>query len=168
VPGRHAFQSAAPAPPLRGYIFIHFCYRFYFRAQALDGHRLIFEAAVAGFVLFLPCRWVVFLLFHHAVGLRELWYGLAGRTPFLSTLVLTLVSSPFVAFVWNLCEGIHAWPREEDWERGGEGPSLSTVLARGRERALSWAVKRWGNALQSLLHEAAKRTLSDYTWFASR
>ena len=145
-------------PLLGGYLFIHFCFRFYFRAQALDGHRLIFEAAVAGFALFLPCRILVFFLFTRTLGLRDVWYELAGHVPFLSTLVLTLLSGPIAAFLWNLWEGTLAWPRDRD----DESPDLRAFLAVGRERALSWAVRRWGNSLQVLLHEAAKRAIREY------
>src|SRR4051812_48355583 len=92
-------------PLLGGYLFIHFCYRFYFRAQALDGHRLIFEAAVAGFTLFLPCRGLAYLLAHEQPGLREAWYGAGGHVPFLSSVALTLLVAPLAAYIWNLCEG---------------------------------------------------------------
>jgi hypothetical protein len=140
-------------PILGGYLFIHFCFRFYFRAQALDGNRLIFEAAVAGFVLFLPCRLLTSWLFHHAPGPREVWYGLAGRTPLLSALILTPLLALGAAYIWNLCESTRAWQRSRD----EEAPDLRAFLDAGRERTLSWAVRRWGNSFQILLHEAAKR-----------
>lgn len=142
-------------PLLGGYLFIHFCYRFSFRAQALDGYRLLFEATVAGFTLFLPCRVIVYLLGQGWPALRDFWYGAGGHEPLLSSVALTLLAAPLVAYVWNLCEGTRAWPGSWD-----EEISLGALLDAGRERALSWAVKRWGNTLQNLLHGAAKRANS--------
>ncbi|HEY4564571.1 MAG TPA: hypothetical protein VIJ36_16425 [Thermoanaerobaculia bacterium] len=139
-------------PLLGGYLFIHFCHRFYFRAQALDGYRLIFEATVAGFTLFLPCRVVVYLLGQGWPELRALWYGAGGHVPLLSSLALTLPAAPLAAYIWNLCEGLRALPTSRDEEN-----DEWAFLEASREKALSWAVKRWGNTLQNLLHEAAKR-----------
>jgi hypothetical protein len=138
-------------PLLGGYLFIHFCYRFYFRAQALDGYRLIFEATIAGFTLFVPCRGLAYLFAQDQPALRDLWYAGGGHVPLLSSVILTLLIAPAAAYIWNLCEATRAW--SSPWD----DMELRALLDAGRERALSWAVKRWGNTLQNLLHEAAKR-----------
>ena len=138
-------------PLLGGYLFIHLCFRFHFRAQSLDGHRLIFESAVAGFILFLPCRGVSWLLFSRAPELREFWYELAGRVPLLSTLALTLLLAPCAAFVWNFFEGVRAWRRIQNPNKAFRFSHLPWIA---REEALSRAVKKWGNVLQVMLHKA--------------
>lgn len=49
-------------PLLGGYGFIHLFYFTRFRAQTLEGHRLIFEAAMWGFGFVLPARVLTSLL----------------------------------------------------------------------------------------------------------
>src|SRR5579859_8299664 len=49
-------------PLLAGFWFVHFCHYFRFRAQRLDGYRLLLESAIAGAFLFLGARMVTHAL----------------------------------------------------------------------------------------------------------
>jgi hypothetical protein len=145
---------------LGGYLFIHFCFRFHFRAQALDGHRLIFESAVAGFILFVPSRALALLLQKHVPGLRNFWYALSGHVPYLGTLVITVLLSVCAAFTWNFFEGYLALSKERNSAEEFDF-KVKEILFAGREHVLGWAVHKWGDHLQILLYEAAKRTLGE-------
>lgn len=128
---------------LGGYLFIHLWHLTYFRAQALDGQRLLFEAAVAGFCLCGACRLLVFLL-SMAISSpdpREWWYRLAGREPYLSTLILTLLCAPLLALLANLVSGLlEIRDRPKDSRPPLRWPSLRAL---SRERALRRAVEKF-------------------------
>jgi hypothetical protein len=47
-------------PLLAGFWFIHFCHYFRFRAQRLDGYRLLIESSIAGAFLFLVGRVIAY------------------------------------------------------------------------------------------------------------
>jgi hypothetical protein len=47
-------------PLLAGFWFIHFCHYFRFRAQRLDGYRLLIESSLAGAILFLFGRAITY------------------------------------------------------------------------------------------------------------
>lgn len=49
-------------PLLGGYLFIHFTYRFRFRAQGLENHRLIFESAGFGIAALVVSRLAAYLV----------------------------------------------------------------------------------------------------------
>src|SRR5215470_20055792 len=55
-------------PLLGGYILVHLCHYLRFRAQRLDGYRLLIESAIAGVVLVILSRGVVVALRHTPVG----------------------------------------------------------------------------------------------------
>jgi hypothetical protein len=148
-------------PLLGGYLFFHFYHRTFFRAQALEGHRLIFETAVAGFVGYVPFRLLILTLSQLDSSNRwhEAWYGFAGQVPHLSTLVAMLLGAPLLAFGLNIASGLRC-------RKGlppGQRLNLSSLLAASKDRALGQAVERSGNALQLLLYKAAKRTRVDLT-----
>lgn len=143
-------------PLLGGYLFIHSCYSTRFRAQALSGHRLIFEAAVAGFVAVLPAHLTVEGLRWSPWGseLRSWWHGVAGdELP--ATLVLALLFAPLGALLWNLILAL--WNGAREW--GGHQPwtAWSGLVEEGREFSLRRALERQGDRLQVFLSTAAIR-----------
>src|SRR5258708_3535527 len=48
-------------PLLGGFWFVHFCYLFKFRAQRLDGYRLLLESAFFCLLLIVPARLITYL-----------------------------------------------------------------------------------------------------------
>jgi len=101
-------------PLLAGYLFVHVCYLTRLRAQALEGHRLVFEAAGYGIALFLLARVV-------ALAAERRWPELAGflfdlegpaRRPFVGTSAIMLFLTPAVAFGVNLVVSLLAVPKD--------------------------------------------------------
>lgn len=154
-------------PLLGGYLFNHICHFFRFRAQALTGYRLVFEAAVTGAVLLIPARFLAlstqFALSHIPGGqwMVARWQELTSSTPLVGTAALAMAGGPILAALWNL------------WTAKGSRSIVSThagLAALGRAKwrasrsvALSRAIQRTGNELQRLLHDAAVRGHFDGT-----
>lgn len=152
---------------LAGYIFIHRCDYFHFRAMTLKGHRLVIEAAIAGLAIFILARIAVFALRaidDAAVGgwLASNWAQLSGSTPFAGTLVLSLTGAPIAAWAWNIARARRRWAHvPEQWKY--ELPLWQRYQVFSRAEALEEAVDQLANDLMALFHEAATRAANDFT-----
>lgn len=87
-------------PLLAGFWFIHFCHYFRFRAQRLDGYRLLIESSLAWAFLFLIGRIFTFFvgLTPFGLSLNSLWSAFAPVS-FSGTATLAFamgIASPFV------------------------------------------------------------------------
>ncbi len=87
---------------LSGYLFISFCHKFRFRAQMLDGYRLLFHSSFAGALLLGLARAIVCLL----KLTPQFWQFRPFLTqfsdlPYLGTFVLSVVLSVAGAWGWN-------------------------------------------------------------------
>lgn len=133
-------------PLLGGYCFLHFCYYYKFRAQRLDGYRLLLEAALAGCVLAALSRLMILGLKFIVLGpaLQSAWVQFSPF-PFSGTAVVALLAGIVFAKLTNLI-----------WNE---------------EKAKSKVLERHGNALFQLLHAAASKrrpiavTLDTRKWY---
>jgi hypothetical protein len=169
-------------PFLAGYLFVHICNRFRFRAQSLDGYRLLIESAVAGVVLLGLSRLSTLVLGWMAPGLRTVWHQYVipdPNLPYMGTAVGTIVLGVFLPVFDNrrprlgVCTGtIRAvlrartmWPirRSVRWIR--------SAYQDNRRRALDGEIRLHGNGLTRLLHDAGTYgslvsvTLSSRKWY---
>lgn len=133
-------------PLLAGFLFLHFTHVFRFRAQRLDGYRLLMESAIAGALLASISRFVL-------VNLESSSFGawLAGHwrhfAPFeySGTAAFTLPLAVCFSKAWN--------------------------LALGLEEAKDSIMKDHGNAFLKLLHDAQRSedlisvTLDSRKWY---
>jgi hypothetical protein len=144
-------------PLLGGYAFIHLCYFTRFRAQTLEGHRLIFEAAVWGFLLVAPARALTLFWLGEIPWIQSLWSRLGGsQTGYLGTLICALALAPVLALLWNYC--VAAWLLSSAEEREEDVPgTFRDFLEPARLLALDRAILRSGDDLRILLHKAATR-----------
>src|ERR1035437_1580022 len=89
-------------PLLAGYLFVHISNRFRFRAQSLDGYRLLIESATAGVVLLGAARLLTLLLGVAAPGLYRFWHDRIVPDPnlaYLGTAILSFflgISAPLI------------------------------------------------------------------------
>ena len=164
-------------PLLAGYLFVHISTRFRFRAQALDGYRLLIESAIAGAFLLFLARVITWLL--AGTQASAVWHDLAPDVPYLGTAALTLILGLLLPAADNIR------PRTDI--RG----KLSTLLLKprimsfprrlflavrsayreNRFRGLDAEIRVNGNALIRLLHKAAFEqetisiTLTNRKWY---
>ena len=87
---------------LAGFVLVHRSHVFRFRAQLLDGYRLLFYCSIAGTVLLgvsrvLVCFAKLFPVFWY---IRPAWGQFAG-VPYLGTFIGSLVLGILVPEVWN-------------------------------------------------------------------
>lgn len=144
-------------PLLGGYCFIHLFYFTRFRAQTLDGHRLIFEAAICGFGFVFPARLLTHLWLGDIEWLQVIWKDLGGAdTVFLGTLVLASLMAPVAAIFCNFV--VAAWLQASAEAREEEvPPSFKEFMEPAQLLALDKAILRSGDDLRILLHKAATR-----------
>lgn len=147
-------------PLIGGYAFIHLCYFTRFRAQTLEGHRLIFEAAVWGFLFVAPARFLTRFWLGEIPWVQELWADLGGtHMGYLGTLVCALVLAPCCAVLSNFC--VAAWLQGTEEMREQEvPPSFREFMEPARLLALDKAILRSGDDLRILLHKAATRVMT--------
>lgn len=154
---------------LAGYLFVHACDYLHYRAKALEGHRLVVEASLAGLALFAVVRPVInglqqiddrFL----ASSLQAFWYTLSKGLPYSGTLVVTTLLAFPLAKGWNLFQG---YRRRELIGQALDGLGWRQKLSRfnelSRALALEDAISRTGNDLLMMLHAAATRWPHDFT-----
>jgi hypothetical protein len=122
---------------IAGFCFIHSCYRFKYRAQILDGYRLLFHCSVAGAIILAVSRALVcFLkLFSLFWKYRPLWNSY-GDVPYLGTFMLSIPVGIFSAMVWNLFV-THEQGRESAVETDGDSLMSLMQKALKEERMLS-------------------------------
>jgi hypothetical protein len=147
-------------PLVGGYVFIHLCYFTRFRAQTLEGHRLIFETAFWGFLFVVPARFLTRFCLGEIKWVRELWAELGGsHMGYLGTLVCALVLAPCCAVLCNF--GVAAWQQGSAEMREQEvPPSFREFMEPARLLALDKAIIRSGDDLRILLHKAATRVMT--------
>src|SRR5712672_2752764 len=79
-------------PLLAGYCALHICHFFRFRAQKQDGHRLLFESALAGIPLLIFGRVTTYCLASNSWGrLAESRTARMGDIPFIGTGITSLL-----------------------------------------------------------------------------
>lgn len=133
-------------PLLGGFLFLHLCHRFRFRAQRLDGNRLLVESAVAGAVLLLLSRLLVTTFGITRLGqLLGGWWTTFAPFPFSETSAISLLIGPLLAYCINARIGL--------------------------AEAKSAEIARHGNAFIQLLHQANEQeqlisiTLDTRKWY---
>jgi hypothetical protein len=144
---------------LAGYLFVHACDRFHYRAKVLEGHRLLIEASLAGLLLFgvarlfiaEPLKWMDTR--YWSGWLQAHWTVLTASTPFAGTLLVTVGIAPIVATVWNLVQGFRERKLHPD-EWAGR-PMWANCRDFSKAMALEDALDETGNELMILLHEVA-------------
>ena len=119
-------------PLLGGFSFLHFCYRFRFRSQRLQGYRLLFESAVVGVGLSVLARLIILGVVQTSWGknLAALCVRILPF-PFAGTAIAALLLGLTIPFLIN--------------------------LRINRERAKQIAVEEFNDSMLRLLYEAARR-----------
>ena len=89
-------------PLLGGFLFLHLAHRFRFRAQRLDGYRLLVESALAGIVLLTAARTLVVIASSTQIGFRlgPLWEAFSPFS-YSDTGALSLLLGPVLALIMN-------------------------------------------------------------------
>lgn len=147
-------------PLLAGFLFTHLFHRRRFRAQTKTGHRLIFEAAAAGLGFLVVARVITATLmwFHWPSRLIEAWPRITNSVEFVGTTTLSLVLAIGTGVGLNLAFGFRnrALVAPESIDR----PHLVQWCYRwweaSRKYSLDVALRRSGNALQKILHNAVQ------------
>ena len=150
-------------PLLGGFCLVHLSHRFRYRAQRLDGYRLLLESALAGAVILLLARWMIVSLrwVPPFADLREWWQAFAP-IPYLGTGALALL----LGALWPQLDN-----RLGSWYARRPSARLSWLLRAESEHARDYEIRHHGSALTILLHEAdtAQRmvsiTLSSRKWY---
>lgn len=144
-------------PLVGGYTFIHLCYFTRFRAQTLEGHRLIFEAAIWGFLFVAPARLLTRFWLSEISWLQGLWAELGEiHTGYLGTLICALILAPCSALAWNFA--VAAWLQGAKEAREEEVPStFREFMKPALLLALDKAILQSGDDLRILLHKATTR-----------
>jgi hypothetical protein len=133
-------------PFLGGFLFIHLTHFFRFGAQRLDGYRLLFQSAIAGTGLATLARILVLIAQFSALGAiaKHLWDKFSPFS-YSGTSALSLLLGPALALLINIFVN--------------------------RKKANDIEVRRHGNALIRLLHQAQKErrlvsiTLDNRKWY---
>lgn len=140
---------------LAGYGFIHLFYFTRFRAQRLDGHRLVIEAALVGVLLYAAAK-VCQPFTPATLATLQRWTG--NNTEAVDTIYILLLglSSPVLLnlIIALALQGRAEWrPTEIDSPRA----AWNHLMEPARRVALDWAISKLGNDLLVLLHEAVSR-----------
>lgn len=151
-----------------GYVFNHLLHPLRFRAQTLDGYRLVFEAGLTGCIFLLPARWMVQQLKPLLVDWLSKWYAMTADTAFVGTTVLAFAMAPAAATAGNMLLGAYARRRLRVPSRlyaHHRQPIRFCVHCwkASREFSLAFAVDLSGNALQHIFYEAATRAREGFT-----
>ncbi|HKH43358.1 MAG TPA: hypothetical protein VKM72_01705 [Thermoanaerobaculia bacterium] len=151
---------------LAGYLFVHACDYLHYRAKSLEGHRLVIEASVAGFALFVLVRpFMVFLKFLDTLFLgsflQKYWFLFTAGSPYSGTLLVTILLATPLALGWNLYQGYRNKALiPVEWTGRSWRENYSNF---SKALALEEAIDRTGNSLLLMLHEAATRWSHDFT-----
>lgn len=167
-------------PILAGYLCVHISTRWRFRAQALDGYRLLLEVAIAGALLLLPTRLAVLALNTWAPQVKSWWLVLAPpQLPFLGTAVGGVILGAILPVLDNRRPNFTFLHRLAKRVLRSGKPRLIlrvrrlllTAYQHNRKSAINKEVRLHGNALIRLLHEAALNdlpvsiTLNSRKWY---
>lgn len=150
-------------PLLGGFWFVHFCYFFKFRAQRLDGYRLLLESALFGLLLIIPARLITYFWPRFSGlgrGTEAEWVRFWQGPPLSGTATLSLLIGLIAPFLVNWLYAAYlrsSSPQEwglDDEESGLWGAAVS-FLWPAKEKALDFAIRNSGNQFFQLLHRAA-------------
>lgn len=153
---------------LAGYLFVHACDYLHYRAKALEGHRLVIEASIAGLALFVLLRPLMLGLqcldtLFFGRSLQALWFVAASGTPYSGTLLaITALAIP-LALVVNL---LYALYHKKLLAKEPVAPKLiwwRRYFRFSKALALEKASANSGNQLLVVLDQAAKLFPKDYT-----
>jgi hypothetical protein len=157
-------------PVLGGFCFVHFCYFLNFRAQRLDGPRLLLESALYGLLLTIPARLITYYWPRYSdTGwwFREEWGHVFKDAPLSGTASLTLLlglSLPFLinwlhAAYLQLPEQAEAREKDPDLFYAENNPrrKVKEFLKPAKIAANDHSIKDFGNDLQKLLHKAIQQ-----------
>lgn len=161
-------------PLLAGFLFVNISHRFRFRAQRLDGYRLLLESAFAGAVLVTAAR-ILVVGFRYTpwwASIHRLWIEGIGNIPYLGTGVIAVLLGGCGPWLWNHRPGRRTFWRDfggyfrhfpRTWKRTNESNT---------EAAIDREIKAHGDGLIKLLQYAATRerlisvTLDNGKWYA--
>jgi hypothetical protein len=169
-------------PLLAGYLFVHICNRFRFRAQSLDGYRLLIESAIAGVFLLGASRVLTMTLGAALPEVRLFWHQNIIPDPKLGYMG-TAIGSVLLGIVFPALDNRRP--------RTGHCSEAMGIVLRARKmrrlrRAVRWLrsaywsnrrnaidaeIRLHGNGLTRLLHEAAtfgtliSVTLASRKWY---
>lgn len=130
-------------PLMGGFVFLYTTYLLRFYTQRLDGYKLLFFAAIAGTCLASGARLIVVALAQTPAGAPlKNWWTIFSPFPYSATSALAFVLGPVLAVMINLFVG--------------------------REKAKGIEIRRHGNALLQLLHNAEREKLLISITLASR
>jgi hypothetical protein len=153
---------------LAGYLFVHACDYLHYRAKALEGHRLVVEASIAGLALFILFRPLILALqrldsLFLERSLQTLWFLASGGTPYSGTLLaITTLAIPLALFV-NL---LYAFYHRDLLSEEKVVPTVAwwrKYFRFSKALALEKASANAGNQLLMMLDQAAKLFPKDYT-----
>jgi hypothetical protein len=148
-----------------GYLFVHFCHRYRFRAQWLDGYRLLLESATAGLILLAVARIITFSINYVFPSVSQAWNGIVPEHdfPYLGTAVGSMILGVAIPFIYNrlvpnaLFAGI--WRRLLLSRRMRPlrrvARRIRTTYHDNRDAPLHAEITLHGDGLTRLLHEAA-------------
>jgi hypothetical protein len=148
-------------PLLGGFWFVHLCYLFRFRAQRLDGYRLLLESAFFGLLLIIPARGITYYWPQYSELGRKIqigWGHLSSSAPFSGTATVSLLLGLLAPFLINWLQATCLRLKENSLWRFlvHPGKSVGEFLLPAKEWALSWSIKSSGNYLYQLLHKAVQ------------
>lgn len=157
-------------PVLGGFCFVHFCYFLNFRAQRLDGYRLLLESALYGLLLTLPAHLITYYWPRYSdTGgrVREEWGHLFGNAPLSGTASLSLLLGLFLPFVINwLHAGYLQLPEQAEERENDPGRfydernpkrKIEEFLKPAKIAARDRSIQDLGNDLQRLLNKAIQQ-----------
>jgi len=141
---------------LAGYAFVHLFYFTRFRAQRLDGYRLLIESGIVGIVLYAAAR----ILEPYTPGMTTWLSGFFPKNSELADTMYVVSLGLLAPVTLNLVIAV-AMRGETALADDADTPSIgrawSNVMEPARRAALNWAIRKLGNDLLLLLHDAATR-----------
>ena len=163
-------------PLLGGFWLVHFCYFFRFRAQRLDGYRLLLESAFSGLLLSVPARLITYYwprYFEAGRNVRTWWGHLWRDAPLSGTATVSLLLGFVGPFLINWLHAVYLQvPGKEPWRFYSAvkdpGKAVNEFLKPAREKALDLAIERSGNYLHQLLHKAVLKNIPVLITLTSR
>lgn len=130
---------------LAGFCFIHYCDRFRFRAQLIDGYRLLLHCSLAGAAILAVSRSLICAAKLSPVfwKLRPLWNEVAD-VPYLGTFLLCIPISLIAAQVWNLFVDSQKQREREVREHGDALMVLMQAAVNGeRMVSITFESRKW-------------------------
>jgi hypothetical protein len=170
-------------PLLGGFWYIHFSHRFRFRAQHLDGYRLLLESATAGAILLAISRWLIVTVkgLPSGLALKSAWDREFAAFPYLATALFSaMLGLGFAAAdnyaPWSAirrrrrCAALILRRRLPRSRRPAPVPERQSK--QNRDYALSREIQTRGDSLRRLLDTAFRNTemvsisLENRKWYA--